>query len=428
MKRFLEPEKNIPVTYEVDVLVIGAGPAGISAAISAAREGASVLLVEQSGDVGGIATVGLMSHWTGETKGGFYNEILERTSDKDIDDKRIIDTERSKTEMLNMLAEANVKLLLYTFACEAIVEDNILKGAIIENKSGRQAIFAKITIDASGDGDIAAKSGAPFFKGREEDGKMQPVTIMFRVGGVDYDRAVFPCCFEDNLEIPKGLIQDLGKANIKFPAGHVLLYKSTLPGIVNCNMTNSIDVDGVKTEDLTAATLQCRNQIEPIVKFLREYVPGYENCYVISSASLIGVRETRHFKGEYVLTADDVKNAASFDDWVVTSAHFGFDVHNMSGPGLDATGVQAEFNQKKSYEIPYGSLIPLDIENLILAGRNISGSHLAHASYRVMPICANVGMAAGIAAAISAKENLYPRNLPVTKLQEILTQRGVKRG
>lgn len=431
MKFYTEPSKQIPVKAQVDVLIVGGGPAGFAAAVNAARQGVKTMLIEQAGDVGGVATTGLMSHWTGKTAGGFYEEILERSHDigpgfEHGYPRKIINPERLKTVFLQMLDDAGVELLLYTFASDVIVEDDVIKGVIVESKSGREAVLAKVVIDASGDGDVAARAGAPFIKGREEDGKMQPMTLMFKVAGVDTDRGVFPGGFEENLPIPAGPIQDLGKANIPYPAGHVLLYRSSLPGIVTCNMTNCIDVDGTKAEDLTHANYVCRSQIDPIVKFLKQYVPGFENCYVISSASIIGVRETRHFIGEYILTKDDINEAKVFDDWVVTKAHFNFDVHNISGAGLDETGVQKYFKQQKGYTIPYRCFVPKKIENLLLAGRNISGTHMAHSNYRVMPICVNMGQAVGIAAALCVKENIVPRKLNVMKIQEVLRLQGVE--
>lgn len=426
LKTFQEPAREIPVCAEVDVLVAGGGPAGFSAAVNAARQGAKTMLIEQTGDIGGVATTGLMSHWTGNTQGGFYEELLDRSKDSENQSLRqTINPEKLKTVMLQMLEEAGVKLRLYTFASDAIVENGVIRGVIVESKSKREAIFAKIVIDATGDGDVAAKAGAPYTLGREEDGKMQPMTLMFKVAGVDTERAVFPGSFESNLTIPKGLIQDLGKQNIPSPAGHVLLYRSTLPGVVTCNMTNCIGVNGIDVDDLTHATVVCRSQIEPIVKFLREFVPGYENCYVISSASVIGVRETRHFKGEYTLKKEDIEQARVFDDWVVANAHFNFDVHNITGNGLDASGCQKNFRQPKGYTIPYGCFVPQKIDNLLLAGRNISGSHIAHSNYRVMPICANMGQAVGIAAALCARCDVKPRALKASAIQEILIKQGV---
>ncbi|MDY6073078.1 MAG: FAD-dependent oxidoreductase [Eubacteriales bacterium] len=432
MKNIWEDGRNVPVLDEVDVLVLGAGPAGVSAAICAAREGMRTMLIEQSGDVGGVATTGLMSHWTGNTKGGFYEEILQKTSELNDENssmngcpRQIINPESLKTHLLEMLVEAGIVLRLYSFASVPIVHDNIIKGVILESKAGRQAALAKIVIDSTGDGDIAARAGVPYFKGREEDGLMQPVTIMFKVAGVDTDRSVFPGSFEENPLIPAGPIQDVGKANLPFPAGHVLLYRTSLPGIVTCNMTNCTDIDGTNPADLTKATLFCRRQMNKIISFLRKFVPGFENCYLISSASIIGVRETRHFYGEATITKDDIFSARVFEDWAITKAYFNFDVHNLTGNGLDKTGVQKHFSQKNGYTIPYGCLVPKKIDNLLLAGRDICGTHIAHSNFRVMPICANMGQAAGVAASLCVKMNVLPRELNVKHLQKRLIDLGV---
>jgi hypothetical protein len=325
-----------------------------------------------------------------------------------------------------MLEESGVRLRLYTLAADDIMEGERITGVIVVSKSGREAVLAKVVIDATGDGDIASKAGVPYIKGRESDGKMQPMSIMFKVAGVDYDRAVFPGFFEDTIQIPKGEIQALGREHLPFPAGHVLLYRSSLPGIVTCNMTNCIEVDGTNADDLTRATLICRRQMHKIVQFLRDYVPGYEECYLISSSSIIGVRETRHFKGERTLTEQDILEARIFDDWAVTRASFNFDVHNISGSGLDATGAQKKFPQKRGYTIPYGCFVPLKVDGLLIAGRCISGTHMAHSNYRVMPICANMGQAAGLAAALCVERDCLPRHLPVGLLQEKLRAQGVE--
>lgn len=433
---YSEPQKQIPVVAQVDVLVLGAGPAGMGAAVWAARSGASTMLVEQTGDAGGISTVGLMSHWTGRTTGGFYEEILERSADLSDSFKvdygfngsprQIINPERLKTVFLQMLKDAGVRLRLYTFASDVIMKENVLCGVILESKSGREAVMAKVVIDCTGDGDIAAKAGAEYTKGRETDGAMQPATIMFKVGGVDYKRAIFPGGFEQRIQVPAGEIQSLGSEHLPFPAGHVLLYRTSLPGVVTCNMTNCIGIDGTNTDDLVAATIACREQIAPIIRFLHTYAPGYENCYLLSCASLIGIRETRHFKGVETITEKDIQDARVFDNWVVTKAHFNFDVHNMTGNGLDATGAQESFTQTTGYTIPYGCLVPEKIDGLLLAGRCISGTHMAHANFRVMPICANMGQAAGIAAALAARDNILPRNVNVSQIQEILSKNGVQ--
>lgn len=434
MNFYSEPSKQIPVKAEVDVLVVGGGPAGFSAAVCAARQGVKTLLVEQAGQVGGVATIGLMSHWTGDTVGGFYREILERSHAVSLDSvesystaHKTIDPERLKIVMLEMLSEAGAELLLYTFACEAILDGSRIRGVIVESKSGREVILARVVIDASGDGDIAAKAGASYYKGREYDGKMQPMTIMFKLGGVDTSKVTYVYGFEDTYTLPNGEdIQAFARKHIPFPAGHVLIYPTNLPGVVTLNMTNCIKVDGTRAEDLTKAEMECRSQMGPIVDFLRKNVEGFENCYMMSSASHIGVRETRHFVGEKTLTEQDIMAARVFEDWAVAKVHFNFDVHNLSGNGLDETGVQKHFRQKKWYTIPYGCFIPKGVECLMLAGRNISGTHMAHSSYRVMPICANMGQSVGTAAAFCVKKGISPRELDIHELQGVLKEQGVE--
>ena len=408
-----------------DVLVLGSGPSGFAAAYTAAKNGAQVVLVEQSGDIGGISTSGLMSHWTGSCGSPLYYEILKRTSENNEGKFKnkitnIIDPEKLKTLYLEMLYEVGCQVMLYTFAEDAICDGDKIRGATVINKSGKTDIYAKITVDATGDGDIAARSGAEFVLGRESDNKMQPATLMFKVGGVDYDRAVFLGSFESTHKTPNGELQALAKEHIPYPAGHILTYESTLPGVVTCNMTNAIEVDGTNAEDLTKATLTCRRQMEHIVKYLRKFVPGYENCYVISAASLIGIRETRHFKGKYTLNEQDILEAKVFDDYVVKDAYFNFDVHNITGAGLDKTGVQRHFKQKKGYTIPYRSLLPENKENLLLCGRNISGTHMAHSNFRVMPICVGIGEAAGAAAYIAVSKNCSLNDIDAKEIREII--------
>ena len=408
-----------------DVLVLGSGPAGFAAAYTAAKNGAKVILVEQGGDVGGISTSGLMSHWTGSCGSPLYWEILQRSADKNEGEHKgvitiFIDPEKLKTLYMEMLCEAQVQLMLYTFAFDTICDGDKVLGATVLNKSGQTDIYAKVTIDATGDGDIAARAGAEFVLGRESDNKMQPATLMFKVGGVDYSRAVFLGAFEDTYETEKGELQALGRQHIPYPAGHVLTMRTTLPGIVTCNMTNVLDIDGTNAEDLTRATLTCRQQMDDIGRFLREFVPGYENCFIVSSASLIGIRETRHFKGKYTITRDDIWQAKVFDDYVVKDAYFNFDVHNITGAGLDETGVQYEFTQKKGYTIPYGCLLPVKTENLLLCGRNISGTHMAHSNFRAMPICVGTGEAAGAAAAIAAKRNCKLTEVTPEEIRKII--------
>ena len=424
MKTWYEAGRDLPVAGEYDVIVAGSGPSGAVAAIRAGRMGARVLLIEWANAVGGISTSGLMSHWTGTVDSPLYGEILRRMAEKNEIDRgkivRWIDTENLKAVWLELLDEAGVEVLLYTFVCGVVMEGARVTGVITESKSGRRVFLGRVTVDGTGDGDAAAFAGVPYSKGRESDGKMQPCTLMFKVAGVDMDRAVLLGSFESTYETEKGELQALAKAHIPYPAGHLLVYRSPLPGIVTCNMTNCTDIDGTRAEDLTKAERVCRSQMPAILAYLRAYVPGFEHCYIISAASLMGIRETRHFEGLYTLCEDDILTARQFDDWVVRGAHFNFDVHNLNGAGLDPTGVQHQWKQPQGYSIPYGCLVPKAVDGLLLCGRNISGTHIAHSNYRVMPICVGIGAAAGAAAALAARKGVQPRDLTAAELQPLL--------
>lgn len=427
----MKSNEKLPVILSTDVLVCGGGPAGVGAAVRAGRMGADVTIIESLDCLGGIATAGMMSHWTGYSSSKILSEIFERSLKKcqvlGWDEKNecndiVINQEVLKIVLDEMVCEANVKTLFYTMACEAVVDGGRIVGVVVQNKNGRGIIKAKTVIDATGDGDIAASAGVPYFKGRETDGKMQPCTIMFKVGGVDYSRAVFPGSFETKVNTDKGELQALAQEMLPFPAGHVLLYKQTTPGTVCCNMTNCIDIDGTDAQSMTRGIQVCRLQLEPIIKFLREYVPGYENCWLMSTAHLLGIRETRHFKGIQSLGADDILEAKVYENWVVRQAFFNFDVHNMSGSSIDETGVQKEWKQPEAYTIPYGCLLPENVEGLLLSGRNISGSHLAHSNFRVMPIAMAVGEAAGAATVLSLKNGQLLRDVNVSDIQKEVSE------
>ena len=434
MEFYTEPERKIEIADRADVIVAGGGPAGYSAAIAAARNGADTILIEQLNCVGGMATTGMMSHFTGGCDSVLFNEMMDRVQKEQGGifcksqgaGRCQIYHELLKKVLLDMLTEAGVRLKLYTFVCDVIRDGRTVRGVITESKSGRKAFLGKIVIDATGDGDVAARAGAEYQLGREEDSKCQPVTLMFRIGGVDYSRAHLPGSFEHLLDVPKGEIQALAKQHLPPPAGHVLVYPTWLPGEVCVNMTNVTDIDGTKAEDLTKAEIICRKQMTDIVLFLREYLPGFEHCYLVTSAQNVGIRETRHFKGLYTVTSDDIVEARVFDDWIATRNWFNFDIHNVNGAGLDKNGAQKHFTSKGRYTLPYRACVPEKIDGLLLAGRNISGTHKAHSNFRVMPICMNIGQGVGTAAAIAVKDGVEPRNVDVRTVQESLMRQGVE--
>ena len=422
-----------PVAAECDVLVCGGGPAGFAAAVAAARAGADTLLLEQSNCLGGMSTAGMMSHWSGCDSSPIGLEITDRMRRYGAlppgwrEDRRwCCSHEALKEAMFEIAAEAGVRVQLHTWVAGAVVEGGAAKGAITESKSGREAVLAKVSVDATGDGDLAARAGAAFDLGREVDGACQPATLMFLLGGVDTERAILPPSFESLVQVPKGEIQALGKARLPAPAGHVLLYPTRLPGCVCVNMTNAVGVDATDARSVTRAEIECRAQIEPIVAFLREFAPGYEKCYALASAQNVGIRESRHFRGLYTLTAEDIVAGRSFDDWIAVRNWFNFDIHNVGGSGLDANGAQAHFQAAGTYQIPYRCCVPEALDGLLLAGRNISGTHKAHSNFRVMTICADVGFGAGFAAALAAKAGIRPRDVDVADVQRLLRAAGVE--
>lgn len=434
MQTCLEKEKSLPVVAEVDVLVAGGGPAGVGAALGAARNGAKTMLIEQANCLGGMATSGMMSHWCGGTESPLLDEIFARTKASPLLPPATSERaagwatahEAQKTALQELLLEAGVTLQYHTRIAGAVVEAGCVKGVITESKSGREVILAHTVIDATGDGDAAAAAGAEFVLGRPEDNVCQPVTLMFRIGGVDHERAAFPGSFESRIDLPKGEIQTLGHEHLPFPAGHVLLYPAPLPGEVCVNMTNVIGIDGTSVRDLTRAEIVCREQMVRIIRFLREFVPGYENCYAVTSASNVGVRETRHFKALYELTEFDIVEAKLFNDWIATRNLFNFDIHSLKGPGLDEHGAQHKFRSKGKYSIPFRCCIPQKLDGLLLSGRNIDGTHKAHSNFRVMPICLNIGQGVGTAAALAARHKIAARDVDVREVQKLLMQAGIQ--
>ena len=432
MKMYCEPARELPVVGSYDVIVAGGGPAGIAAAWAAAANGAETILLEHANCLGGMAIPGYMSHWVGTTGSSVYREILKRCLEDPWEseklsngNKHVINHEKQKLVILDLLEEAGVKIQLRTDVVGVCKEGSKVKGVITESKSGREVIEGKVVIDCTGDGDVAAFAGVPFQLGREEDQKMQPVTLMFKLAGVDPETAICPGSFETLVDVPKGEIQALGRTHLPAPAGHVLLYPSTIPGIVVVNMTNVIDIDGTDVRDLSKAEIICMRQIPEIVKFLREFAPGYEHCYAIASAANVGVRETRHFKGLYALTAEDIVEGRTFDDWIATKCAFNFDIHNVDGAGLDKNGAQKHFHSKGTYTIPYRCCVPETVDGLLFAGRNISGSHKAHSNYRAMPICCGMGQGCGTAAAVAVKDQVELRHVDIAKVQELLLKDGV---
>ncbi|MBR6694353.1 MAG: FAD-dependent oxidoreductase [Clostridia bacterium] len=431
-------KNEIEEIADVDVLVAGGGPAGICAAVAAARQGAKVLLVERYGAVGGNLTLGNVSPILGKvSKGTMYDEVIDLLSAKHQDELKVetrngkeihIDAEEAKGILINFLDSNNVDVMLQTVICDVIKDNNDLKGLIVTTPCGLKAITAKRIIDATGDGTVAYLSGAEYKIGRDGDGRTQPVTLEFTINNVDESRAIM--CFggSDPVTLPDGkkyseFCKECEQNGI-LPknVSIVRLHRTFYSGERNVNATQMNEISGLDTADLYKAEVELRNQIDRVVDFLRKYIPGYENCMLKTTADTLGVRETRRIMGEYVMCDTDVEQGKNYDDAIVHNAWFLIDIHNPSGGG------QAEGHSKMAqpYDIRYGALLPLGVENLLTAGRCISGTHRAHASYRVMAICMATGEAAGIAAALSIKENVMPRNLHIRKIREVLIDKGIE--
>ena len=397
------------------VAVIGGGPAGIAAAVSAAKCGAKTILIEKNGFVGGMSTSGLMNHWCGDSASSFYRKVFALTTVKR-GSRVVYNPEELKTCYLRLLEEAGVTILLHATFLKANKEGEHISNIDIWGAGEIYTINADVFIDTTGDGFVAKSSGVNFCKGRETDHLMQPMSLMFSVGGVDESRAVYPS-FNTHPDLEIKMQEYIEQGKIDRPTGHVILLEGFIPGTANVNMTNLIMVDGTDVRDLSKAEILTRRQVPQIVNFLQECVPGYENCYLLQTANNIGVRETLHFEGDYKLTEQDILNHEIFDDWVVSNAEYGFGNHNLTGSGRDAGNLK--YNRGK-YTIPYRALLAKGVDNLLLAGRDISGTHMAHASYRVMPICMGMGEGAGVGAALAALKGIMIREVNPKEIQEIL--------
>lgn len=430
MQTFKKTE-DLPISQEVDVLVIGGGPAGVAAAFAAGRMGKKTLLVEQFNCLGGVATAGghghicLYSSYDSDERvvGGIPFEMARRVTEAGygIYNNSVADfeVEGMKLVLEEMAESSDVSLLYHTFFCDTVVENGKVTGTIIQNKSGRQMIRAERIIDCTGDGDVAAKAGCSFEVGDEESGLCQPVTLMFTIGGVDNNK-VHP------FRVGRWNLEDVWKEAIA--NGDMSPFQTrimgwwwtpTRPDQIGVNFTHVTHIDTTKAEDLTKATLIARKQAYEAIEVYRKYVPGMESCYMISTPNTIGLRESRRICGDYTLTKEDVLSQKEFSDSIGYGSFF-IDIHNCDGPGIDAKAQRPDPGFK--YQIPYRILIPRDVDNLLVAGRCASCTHEALGSLRVMPQCGTMGQAAGAASALSLDAGVTTRQVDISSLQNTLRE------
>lgn len=450
----IDYHRTLDVIAETEVLVAGGGPAGLGAAIAAARNGAQTLLVERFGFLGGNLTAGMvgpcMTSYSLDGQQqlikGIFEEFVQRLEDigEAIHPSKVpagseyagfivhghdkvtpFNPEAAKQVALDMCREAGVDLLLHTFVVDSLVDANRLTGVIVANKSGLSAIRAGITVDCSADADIAARAGVPFTIGREADGLTQPMTLFFRVANVD-DEAVrqhVAAHPEDRRPFAALIAQAREAGEFTIPRLGIGLYRTLTPGVWRINTTRLHRLDGTSAADLTRGEIEGREQVKELMAFFRKWLPGFENAYLLDTAAMIGVRETRRIAGEYELTFDDLHTGREFDD-VIALAGFPVDIHSPT----DNTGSVEDYQTANVYQIPYRSLVPLGIENLLVAGRSISATHEAMAATRVMPPAFAMGEAAGTAAAIATEYRVSPRALDVGLLQRALVRQGAYLG
>jgi succinate dehydrogenase/fumarate reductase flavoprotein subunit len=427
MRLYLEKEKEIPILSKKDVIVIGGGPAGVGAAVRASREGMDTLLIEHYGFLGGGHTAGMIGTFCGlynvdkgrpvYTAKGLVHEINVLMREKDAlsgpiawfntfietYDHFILKHTLDKVA----LNEAKLSFLFHTTLVDVIMNENQIKGVIVENKSGRHAIFGKVIIDCSGDGDVAARAGAPY----EIGATLQFPTMMFKMMNVDQDRAVALTVNEVAQLLEKG------QKEFELPRTQGWIIKTPRKGEILLNLTkahrNGLAIDGTKVEDLTYAELICRDQVIRYAEFLKKYIPGFEDSCIEDSGAAVAVRETRKIKGGYTLKPEDVLQSAKHYDGIAAS---NWPVEVYEGKSVVLKWVP----EGDVYEVPFRCLIPHNIEGLIVAGRCLSATHEAHASARTWAISMDMGEAAGMAAADSIKLDILPRKVDGSTLRERL--------
>ncbi|WP_028296725.1 FAD-dependent oxidoreductase [Olivibacter sitiensis] len=452
----LAPRKA-SLAADTDVLIVGGGPAGIGAAIGAAQSGAKVTLVERLGFLGGNATAALvmplMSFHTQQyrpAKSGYSKHFLPNDHGPgtaiiagalsqllsklvqagaaiapSLETGYVVpfDPELFKMISLDLLDEHGVDILFHAFA-SGIYDDGNKKGAILETKSGPLVITAKTIIDCSGDGDIAVAAGAQYHVGRETDGLVQPISLMFRM--VEFQRTHFGNYVKQHPDQWRGvhglwdLIEQATKAGeLDLPREDILFFDTPHPHELSVNSTRITQVLGIDVWDLSYAEWEGRRQVRQIADFLKKYVPGFEKSYVAQTGVTVGVRETRRIVGDYTLTTEDVLSAQKFDDGVAKCS-YPIDVHNPEGKGT----VLKRLPPGEAYDIPLRCLLPKDVDGILVAGRCISGSHEAHSSYRVMPTAMAMGQAAGVCASIASRQGIFPRAVDAADVQQELIRQG----
>jgi len=439
MKTIEEPARRIPLYGEYEVAVLGGGPAGIAAAVAAARAGRRTLLIERYGFLGGMGTAAGVTNFCGlhaNVYGEMHRVVQGVASDLLARIDRLgglnaphlvlgkilalaYDTAAYKIAADDLLGAHKVDILFHALGAGVVMTDERrISALLVETKAGRQAIAANIFIDCSGDGDLAARAGVPFEVGDDQGHLLYP-SMMFRLNNIDPQRAG-----EAWRSIPALMEQAEARGTHKFPrkAAIVRPQKSQIEWRVNFTQLKRDDgsaINGLEPDDLTRGEIDGRRQAVAAFEFLRT-VPGFENSYIVDLPPQLGIRETRRIVGGHRLSGDDVLTCASFEDsigvngWPI-EAHVAGDVIFKFPPIPQSRG----FN-----ELPYRMLMPECVDNLLVAGRCASMTHDGQSAARVSGACFAMGEAAGLAAALALSGNTIPRDIAVEKLQQALRQHG----
>lgn len=411
-----------------DLIVVGGGFAGVCAAMEAARHGRKTLLVEKFNCLGGAAVSCLvmpfMTYWASDPKteakkyltGDLFLQIVEKLKEYGaiMTNEKTFSEEPLKLILTRMCREYGVELLLNTTVVGAKVEQGRILSLQAWGKSRMLELTAEHYIDATGDAELSVLAGCGYQLGREADNLCQPMTLCFRVAGVNRQK------YLESRSLINPLYQEYRqKGLINNPREDVLLFRTLQDDVLHFNTTRIVKHDPTDPISVTHAEIQAREQVYEILEFLKKNIPGFENAYIQATALQIGIRESRLVEGEYKLTGQEIRGLCRFPD-AIAVANYDIDIHSPDGTGTS----HYYFAKDEWYEIPYRCLIPKACENLLVTGRCISSDHEAQASYRIMPFCAELGQAAGAAVSLAQKTGKTLRTVNVAQLQNILRTEG----
>lgn len=445
------PARTAVVAEQTQVLVVGGGPAGIGAAIAAARQGADTILLEKRGFLGGNITacyVETCNHFLNHspfTVSGIYREmeakyrqIYGSSHDLKKNAAHRFSSEYLKIFLDEFVAAAGVRIQLHSFVNEVVAENGNIRYVVVQSKQGPQAIRAEVIIDCTGDGDVAFSAGVPFEQGRETDGLCQPGTLNFRVAGVDVEAlSSEPDDWFKSMEEQFRKDYLAGTSGLSCKRKDIPTGRLTPAGqLTYINYPCAYRIDPTSTVDLTRGEIECRRYIREICRYLRTRFAPMRHIEVSSIAPEIGFRDSRRIKGDYRLTMEDIESSRTFTDAIAYYPRF-YDMLSpdgkMGGDGcLKGRGnhghIYVPVEGGRTYQIPYRSLLPVTVDNLLVAGRCLSSDHIAESSLRAISCCTLTGQAAGTAAALAIRNQTTTRGIDVRELRGSLKRQGVDLG